>query len=157
MLFNQCLSLCVGGVSARFRFLELATGGGPFFFSKGGLTCCQGGRHFDLLWGRAINPSKNYPFRTVFLQFYVVLSLSYSNMFSCSNWVSPLLWRIWHPPLNWKCHWLKCHRFLWRICSPPPPNNNFVIITLFKHVCLHPDTVSSEFSPLLWRIWPPPP
>ena len=43
------------GSPGWFHFLELATGGGPFFFSKGGLTCCQGGGHFDLLWGLAIN------------------------------------------------------------------------------------------------------
>ena len=47
------------GSPAWFHFLELATVGGPFFISKEGLTYCQGGRHFDLLWGRAINPSKN--------------------------------------------------------------------------------------------------
>ena len=40
-------------------FLELATVDGRFFLFKWGLTCCQRGRHFDLLWGRAINLSKN--------------------------------------------------------------------------------------------------
>ena len=59
------LSLC-RGLSARFRFLELATGGGRFYFSKWGLTCCQRGGHFDLLWGRAINPSKTYLFTHCF-------------------------------------------------------------------------------------------
>ena len=58
MLFRQWLSLCES-VSAWFHLLELATVGGRFFFSKRGLTCCQGGRHFYLLWGRAINLSKN--------------------------------------------------------------------------------------------------
>ena len=43
------------GAPGWCHFLELATGGGPFFFSIGGLTCCQGGGHFDLLWGLAIN------------------------------------------------------------------------------------------------------
>ncbi len=61
------LSLC-RGLSARFRFLELATGGGPFFFSKGGLTCCQGGGHFDLLWGLAINL-----FTSIFTEFSIKL------------------------------------------------------------------------------------
>jgi hypothetical protein len=54
-----CVWVCEIGSPAWFHFLELATVGGPFFISKEGLTCCQGGRHFDLLWGRAINPSKN--------------------------------------------------------------------------------------------------
>ena len=64
--YITCVWVCERGSPARVHFLELATVGGPFFFSKGVLTCCQWGRHFDLVWGRAINPSKNYLFRTVF-------------------------------------------------------------------------------------------
>ncbi len=66
------------GVTGFFHFLELATVGGRFYFSKWCLTCCQGGRHFDLLWGRAINPSKNYLFLTVFLQFHVFIQTALS-------------------------------------------------------------------------------
>jgi hypothetical protein len=73
MLFKQCLSLC-RGVSARFRFLELATVGGRFYFFKWCLTGCQRGTYFVLPWGPSINPSKNYLFRTVFfLQFQVFM------------------------------------------------------------------------------------
>jgi hypothetical protein len=68
--------VCAGGSPVWFHFLELATVGGRFYFSKRGLTCCQGGRHFDLLWGRAINPSKTYLFPHCFpsiSRFYAIL------------------------------------------------------------------------------------
>jgi len=39
-------------------FLELATVGGPFYFTKWGLTCCQRGRYFDLLWGSSYKALK---------------------------------------------------------------------------------------------------
>ena len=65
-LFIHKLSAPSLGSPRWFIFLELATVGGPFYFSKWDLTCCQGGRHFDLLWGRVINISK-YEFKPVFL------------------------------------------------------------------------------------------
>ena len=39
-------------------FLELATVGGRFFLFKWGLTCCQRGRYFDLLWGSSYKALK---------------------------------------------------------------------------------------------------
>ena len=65
-----------------FHLLELATVGGRFFFSKGCLTCCQRGRHFDLLWGRAINISKNDLFPPCFssiLRFFFILFKQFSE------------------------------------------------------------------------------
>jgi hypothetical protein len=96
------------GVSAGFHFLELATVGGRFYFSKGALTCCQGGRHFDLLWGRAINPCKNYLFPHIFLQFLVVMLYMY---YLCLS-----LWRGGHRlfPFSWVSHGRRSIFFLQR-------------------------------------------
>ena len=50
-LFIHKLSAPSLGSPRWFIFLELATVGGRFFLFKWGVTCCQRGKNFDLLWG----------------------------------------------------------------------------------------------------------
>ena len=93
------------GVTGFFHFLELATVGGRFYFSKWCVTCCQRGTYFDLPWGRAINPSKNYLFRTVFLQFqFSRYSNSVESVQGCLGSV----------PLSWVSHGRRSILFLQR-------------------------------------------
>ncbi len=58
LCYITCVWVCEGRSPAWFNFLEIATVGGRFFLSKGGLTCCQRGTQFDQQWSPAINISK---------------------------------------------------------------------------------------------------
>ena len=57
-LFIHKLSAPSLGSPRWFIFLELATVGGRFFLFKWGVTCCQRGRYFDLLWGSSYKALK---------------------------------------------------------------------------------------------------